>query len=901
MGIWVTVTLATFGAVGLIQYNESAAAAERTELRVRENQREKGRLLITNQIPALRVMAIENAFSDVRELIRRTVNEDADVTYGIFTDASKAPWIIVSPHTGEIGQSGSEAVPFAMEIPAERSRPPSPGQRFRPLSIFGANVEEHSADVFDGSDYLGTLRYGISMARTERAVAQELERARRSLLRMLGLLFALGGLGIALGVVAIRRLAHLITQPLSELTRAAEELGRGNRTIRALVSSRDEVEQLAQTFNAMADANQQTMQELEVKTAEALESSRLKSEFLANMSHEIRTPMNGILGVVRLVHKMPLEGKLRRYIETIDASASALLTIINDVLDFSKMEAGKYTLKVVEFDLRSVVEEVCELLSTRAYDKGLELICRIDPKVAQLHRGDPDRIRQVLSNLIGNAVKFTEHGEVFVDVQTSGRSDAVQHLRIAVADTGIGIADHDVPMLFEAFSQVDGSMVRKFGGTGLGLAISKRLVEMMGGSIGVSSAIGLGSEFHFTVSLEAAPDEASDAAVLVASKRALLIEGHPKWQSVIAEHMEAWGIQVILCDTVEEALQTFTSRTATAVDIVVLGTPSGKAGIEVFVRQLRNTAAGKELPIVAFYQPGAGSLLSEIEKELVAQLPKPIRFSELFNAVQETFVGGKREQPVRFFSSGSLQLKASGRVLVVDDNEINRFVAAEMLEQMGYEVDTAENGAEAVQRVQLKEFAAVLMDCQMPVMDGYTATREIRRLEQGQTKHQTIIALTAHALSGERERVLAAGMDDYLSKPVRQTSLAKMLRRYMRTNPPAPSKPVAPLEPCLDTSVSRSKRVIELFMQHVPGQIDSIASAANARVASELRAHAHKTKGSCLAIGARQAAQYAEQLQRIAESGNLDEADEVVAKLRSEFNRVSTELTRESQQSVEQH
>ncbi|HEY5958218.1 MAG TPA: response regulator, partial [Polyangiaceae bacterium] len=634
--------------------------------------------------------------------------------------------------------------------------------------------------------------------------------------------------------------------------------------------------------------------ELEVKTAEALESSRLKSEFLANMSHEIRTPMNGILGVVRLVHKMPLEGKLRRYVETIDASASALLTIINDVLDFSKMEAGKYSLKVVEFDLRSVVEEVCELLSTRAYDKGIELICRVDPKVAALHRGDPDRLRQVLSNLIGNAIKFTDRGEIFVDVKVASRIDNVERLRIAVSDTGIGISVQDVPKLFEAFSQVDGSMVRKVGGTGLGLAISKRLVEMMGGTIGVNSVPTLGSEFFFEISLEIVPDEIDEAPVSAGGKRVLLIEGHPRWQTVISEHLVAWGMHVVLLDTAEAALERIAASGESPIDIVVIGTPHGKLSIEQFVRQLRRAESNRRIPIVAVYQPGAGATLSEIESELAAQLPKPVRFSELFNAVQETFLGTKR-RAARCFSSGHLPLQASGRVLVVDDNEINRFVAVEMLEQMGYEVDTAENGAVALQRIQSSDFAAVLMDCQMPVMDGYTATQEVRRLERGQSKHQTIIALTAHALSGERERVLAAGMDDYLSKPVRQNSLAKMLRRHIKANAPVSSQPTVSNEPTLDPNVTRSKRVIELFLQHVPGQIDAIAVAAQNNVALELRTHAHKTKGSCLAIGALRAASLAEQLQRLGDSGNLLGVDELVAKLRYEFNALASELQRESQ------
>jgi signal transduction histidine kinase/CheY-like chemotaxis protein/HPt (histidine-containing phosphotransfer) domain-containing protein len=864
---------------------------------VRENQREKGRLLVANQTLVLRVMALDNAFSDVRDLVRKTVNEDADVIYGSFLDNSAAPWIVVTPTTPEVGLAGDEAGRWLKEIPVEPPHVPTAGPRVRSLVAYGANVEEHSADVFDGKDYLGTVRYGISMVRTERIVRRELDGAKRSLLQLLSLFALLGTAGVVLGVAAIRRMSGRITQPLSELARVSDELACGNRSIRVAIASGDEIEQLAQTFNAMADANQHAMQELEVKTAEALESSRLKSEFLANMSHEIRTPMNGILGVVRLAHKMPLDGKLRRYIETIDSSSSALLTIINDVLDFSKMEAGKYSLKSVVFDLRTVVQEVCELLATRAHDKGLELICRIDPQMSPLHHGDPDRLRQVVNNLLGNAIKFTEQGEVFVDVRVVQSDAQSESLRIAVIDTGIGIAQQDIEKLFDAFSQVDGSMMRKFGGTGLGLAISKRLVEMMGGTVVVKSALGEGSEFACELQLPTAGDGFGDRGVWAEGKRAVVVESHPRWQGVIREHLEAWGMSVLCFNRGEEALGRIRADVNIRFDVVVIGTQLGELPIDEFVRELRQIEAGVKLPIVALYQLGAGSFVSDVEKELIAQLPKPLRFSELYNALQQILTGRDVTYGTQY-SSGELPLNIVGRVLVVDDNEINRFVAAEMLEQMGYQVETAENGAEAVEFVKKSEFLVVLMDCQMPVMDGYAATQEIRRIEGSQGQHQPIIALTAHALSGERERVLAAGMDDYLSKPVRPNSLDRMIRRYAKTKSKVLPKPQPALvagdeEPCLDGTVSRSRKLIELFLKNVPGQMDAIETAANQCQIPELRGHAHKTKGSCLALGATTMARTAEKLQRLAESGTLDGSVQLIGTMREQYCVVEVELGRE--------
>jgi signal transduction histidine kinase/CheY-like chemotaxis protein len=898
MGIWVLVSLITLAAVGVVQYRASNEAARRSETRVRENQREKGRLLIANQTLALRVMAMDNGFSDVRELVRQTVLEDPDVIYGSFVNGSSVPWIVVTPATPDAGVAGNEALPWLRQIPAEPARPHATGPRSRGLFVFGVNVEEHAADVFDGDDYLGTVRYGISMARTELTVRQEAERAKRSLLQLLGLLALLGAAGVGLGVAAIQRMARRITQPLSVLTAASEELAHGNRSARVDIGSGDELEQLAGTFNAMASANEQSMRDLEIKTNEALESSRLKSEFLANMSHEIRTPMNGILGVARLVRRMPLEGKLRRYVETIDSSASALLTIINDVLDFSKMEAGKYTIRNSVFDLRTVVQEVCELLAPRAHDKGIEVVCRIDPKMGSLHHGDPDRLRQVVSNLLGNAIKFTDHGEVFVDVRVTKRDDRGEIVRIAVIDTGIGIAREDISKLFDAFSQVDGSSVRKFGGTGLGLAISKRLIEMMGGSIGVKSVPGKGSEFFCELRLESAGDGFEDRGAWAEGKRAVVVEGHPRWKDVIREHLENWGMAVQCFDRGEDALASIGRGPVRKFDVAVVGTTADELSLEEFLPRLRSLQGGANVPVVALYQLGAGSFVSDVEKELAAQLPKPLRFSELYNAVQQVLTGG--EAPARAQPSGhEVALVHAGPILVVDDNEINRFVATEMLEEMGYEVEMAENGAEAVERVKRKEFVVVLMDCQMPVMDGYAATREIRRIEEPLGRHQPIVALTAHALSGERERVMAAGMDDYLSKPVRSSSLDKVIRRFAKTKPKAmPAKaaaasPGGEAEPCLDGAISRSAKLIDLFLKNLPTQLDAIETAASQGKAADLRAHAHKTKGSCLALGATSMAKTAEKLQTLAETGKLDGSLDLVTAMRNQFGKVALELGRE--------
>ena len=898
LGIWVLVSAATLGGVAMARYRESVETAARSEQSLREFLKEKGRVLLGNQVLALRGMALDNAFSDVQQLVRRTVTDDPDVVFGAFVDTEKSPWIFIAPTTPEGGLQSKEAAAALAKLGLDDSLPPTREAKVRRISAFGQAIEEHRADVFDGKDYLGTVRYGLGTQRTNLTVSRELARARRELAKTLWLVGGLGLAGLVLGAIAIRRAARTITKPLADLAFASDQIATGNRSFRADVRSGDELESLAQAFNLMADATESSMRQLEVKTEEALEASRLKSEFLANMSHEIRTPMNGILGVVKLVQRQPLDGKLRRYIETIDSSASALLTIINDVLDFSKMEAGKYTLQHVAFDIRSVVQDVAELLAPRAHEKGLELVYRIDPAISTLLLGDPDRTRQVLNNLVGNAIKFTEAGEVFIEVTLAAKTDAANTLHVSVRDSGIGIKEVDMHKLFDAFSQVDGSMVSKFGGTGLGLAISKHLVKMMGGNIGVKSELGKGSEFWFTVPLPIEMEApASSRQPWTEGKRALLVEQNDGWRRVILEHLLAWGLDVECAHEGDLAVEAVArqSEQRKPFHIAVVGVQIADMSFESFVDKLRATTPGRTLPIIALYQLGLGAPLGEIERELWAQLPKPLRFSELFNTLQRAFVG-KTSSHSRIKSSEKLpRAAASKRVLVVDDNEVNRFVAQETLEELGYKVETAENGALAVEKVKQEEFLIVLMDCQMPVMDGYEATREIRKWEKESKRHTTIVALTAHALSGERDRVLGAGMDDYLSKPVRGSALDKMIRRYASggtAEDAAKAESAESASVVLSPEVNRSRRLIDLFLKNVPGQIEAIEQASKQGVVSDVRAFSHKTKGSCLAFGAPAMAQTSERIQRLSEEGNLAAIEPLVVALRQQYEEVVELLKR---------
>jgi signal transduction histidine kinase/DNA-binding response OmpR family regulator len=643
---------------------------------------------------------------------------------------------------------------------------------------------------------------------------------------------------------------------------------------------------------------------LERTTELALESARLKSQFLANMSHEIRTPMNGVLGMTRLMLDMHLEAKLRRYVETIDGCGRGLMTIINDVLDFSKIESGKYTVHPIEFDLPLAVQEVAELFAERAHAKELELVCRIATDVPHRFVSDPDRLRQVLGNLVGNAVKFTERGEVFIEVVIDRAGD-IPRLKVSVSDTGIGIPDTSHALIFEAFSQHDGSSVRMFGGTGLGLAIAKRLVELMGGEIGVFSVPGQGSTFYFTLPLKMDPAAAAERPVLgPAGKKVLLVEANEHLRMMLAEHLQAWGLSLEARSSGAEALALLSamSNAGQSFDVMIIGsTTSDMRGRDLIERA---RAAGSTIPFV-YMAPGSARPLSEDGAGVhVVQLTKPVRTSELYNCLAATLRGHSvetREPNAPRHMQNALP-KLGGRILIVDDNEVNQFVAAEQMAAFGYEVDIASNGQEAFDKVQAGDFVAVLMDCQMPIMDGYAATRAIRSHERA-GQHMPIIALTAHALVGERERVFAAGMDDYLTKPVRIDALRKTMQRLLGgtaesdqgSDPPAINS-IAPgmndALPELDDT-RRSPKVIQLVLKHVPDQLAALAEAIESSDAAGCRAQAHKLKGSTASIGARRMAATAEDLQKAAEVGELSNAPKAMETLRSSFIHVKRQLERD--------
>jgi two-component system, sensor histidine kinase and response regulator len=710
----------------------------------------------------------------------------------------------------------------------------------------------------------------------------------------------LGVVGIAIATLAVLAIVFLMSSLDRRFSLQAMELEMSN-----------------QRYQMMTDMNKERDR---AKAAEA--GSQAKSEFLANMSHEIRTPLNGIIGMTDLALETELTREQRDYLETVKLSADSLLNVINDILDFSKIEAGKVDLEEIDFDLSECIEGTLKSLALRADEKGLELLCEVSHDVAESVVGDPGRLRQILLNLIGNAVKFTTHGEVALRVQTDLIEDKAAILQFIISDTGVGIAAEKLKTIFDSFSQADTSTTREFGGTGLGLTISKRLIEMMGGRIWVESEPGIGSRFHFTVRLGTAPPreitvESSGAPVILRGVKVLIVDDNRTNRRILEGLVARWGMNPTATSDGEMALAELSAAQAANDPYSLILTDmhmpkmDGFALVE-FIKQRLELSTSTIMMLTSGGQRGDAARCEDLG--ISAYLLKPVRQSELREAISRVLSAKEQAGAIPLITRYSLTEGSdpakSLHILLAEDNAINQKLAVRLLEKRGHHVTVVGNGRDALSALEKRSFDLVLMDVQMPEMDGLKATSLLREKEKATVHRQPVVAMTALVMKGDRERCIEAGMDGYLSKPIRPQELDQVLDTYLSRDGkdslgPEPARPVGPsvvaaeLLERIGGDLGLLSELLELFRGEYPGQIRALREALKDRDAMVLQRVGHALKGALGNLSAPIAARIAGELESIGKSGETKTAGSRVNDLEVEAERVIQALESLCMEAVE--